>query len=241
MSKKNEYRQNDDGSYVIQKNKKGNVIAFVLCFFVAFCIWIYVMNMENGDYSKTLSLSIEVVGEEELYAKTGLKIFEDSTTVSTVNITVQGTKADVQKYKEQDFRAYINVSDLTESGKASLGIHVETPTSAVKVISTDPTTVKVTVDYEKSKEVPLRVHRDPRITCSADMQTITVKGPQDYVNQIEYVQVSLPNDEYTTGDTVVINSMKVFNDRENLISNLNLTFLPETVTVTVLTVEEEDA
>jgi len=232
--------QNDDGSYVVKSNRKSNLVAFILCFLIAFCVWIYVMNIENGDYTKTFALSIEVVGEEELYQKTGLRVFEDSSTVTVANITVQGTKVDVQKYKEQDFRAYIDVSSLTESGKASLGIHVETPTSTVKVISSDPTTIKVNVDYFKRAEVELKIKKSEGIICAPDVSTITVSGPQDYVNQISYVQLVLSDREYELGERVELSDVKVYDEKNKLLSNLNLTFAPKTVTVTIQGVETKN-
>lgn len=48
MSKKKQNeRVHDDGSYVVKKSKKRNIIAFILCLLIAFIIWLYASNMEE--------------------------------------------------------------------------------------------------------------------------------------------------------------------------------------------------
>ena len=227
---------------MVKTSKKANIFAFIVCFFLAFCIWLYVMNMENGDYTKTFTLSIEVVGEEVLFEKTGLRLFDDSATATTANVTVQGTKADVQKYKEQDFRAYIDVSGLTEAGKATVGISVETPTSAVKVMSSDPMTVKVYADYENTVTVELRVSNpNPEVKkFEATATSVVISGPESFVNQVQYVQAQLPVDRYEEGDTVELTNLRVYGEKNLPLSMLNLTVEPDTVVITVLTVENSD-
>lgn len=44
--KRNELPE-DDGSYVVKKNRKLNIVAFILCFLIAFVIWMYATNMEK--------------------------------------------------------------------------------------------------------------------------------------------------------------------------------------------------
>jgi len=50
--KKNVENINDDGSYVVKKSKKSNVLAFILCVVIAFIIWIYTVNLEMLEQKK---------------------------------------------------------------------------------------------------------------------------------------------------------------------------------------------
>ncbi|MBQ8849951.1 MAG: hypothetical protein IJ011_06460 [Clostridia bacterium] len=36
----------DDGTYVVKKNRKESIIAFIICVLIAFAIWIYAKNDE---------------------------------------------------------------------------------------------------------------------------------------------------------------------------------------------------
>ena len=66
---------NEDGSYVVKNDRKLNIFAFILCVFASFFVWIYVMNTQNSDYTKTFSISVEVINEDDLLSDTGLGIF----------------------------------------------------------------------------------------------------------------------------------------------------------------------
>ena len=48
MRKQNE-RVENDGTYVVPKNRKKNILAFILCILVALLIWIYASNKENKE------------------------------------------------------------------------------------------------------------------------------------------------------------------------------------------------
>ena len=36
----------DDGSYVVKKSRRGNVVALIVCFLIAVLLWLYVTNAE---------------------------------------------------------------------------------------------------------------------------------------------------------------------------------------------------
>lgn len=55
MAKQNE-RVENDGTYVVPKNRKKSILAFILCVLVAFLIWIYASNKEDKERTE---------GEEE--------------------------------------------------------------------------------------------------------------------------------------------------------------------------------
>ncbi len=37
----------DDGTYVVRKSRKQNMIAFILCLLIAVVIWLYASNLEQ--------------------------------------------------------------------------------------------------------------------------------------------------------------------------------------------------
>ena len=39
----------DDGNYVVPKNRKMNLFAFIVCLLVALIVWIYATNTENKE------------------------------------------------------------------------------------------------------------------------------------------------------------------------------------------------
>ena len=41
-------QERNDGSYVVKKNRKTNVFAFILCILLAFFIWAYTESVDMG-------------------------------------------------------------------------------------------------------------------------------------------------------------------------------------------------
>ena len=37
----------DDGSYVVKKSRKGNIVALIVCFLIAVLIWLYITDAET--------------------------------------------------------------------------------------------------------------------------------------------------------------------------------------------------
>lgn len=168
-----------------KKNKTVSFIAFIVCVVIALVLWIYVMNAENSDYTKTFTVDLLVTGEEELLAERNLELFSEPSTV-TVEITVQGTKVNVMKYSEHDFNASVDLSTVKESGFSVLNISVVSPSSSVTVVKTEPATATVFTDvHEKKTLVPTAVCLDddpvtPKYPTSA--LTVDTNGAEFYLD-----------------------------------------------------------
>ena len=66
MSKrKQNERAHDDGSYVVNKSKKRNIVAFILFVLIAFVIWLYASKMDEKKQveakQNTLAVEMSVV------------------------------------------------------------------------------------------------------------------------------------------------------------------------------------
>lgn len=189
-----------DGSYVVKNNRKLNIIAFVVCLLLAFFIWVYVMNVENSDYTKTFSVDVSVRGEDALYEATSLNVFGKPS--APVNITVQGIKADVEKYAPEDFIAYIDVSAIDKVGLASLIIVVETPSAAINVISVDPAAANIYIDYEATASIKLIPvsSSDSDLTFEASTDHIGISGAKAYVDKVAYATLTAHNTSVSDGN-----------------------------------------
>ena len=224
-----------DGSYVVKKNGKLNICEDALCVVAAFFIWIYAMNTQNSNYTKTFSVDIEVINEIALLNDKGLCAFglpEDQ-----VSITIQGTKADVQKYSEKEFRAYIDLSNIDEKGTAVLSVNVETPASSVSVIATEPKTVTVYADEmleKKNEDFGAYCDEAETYRMSVEKQeSITVVGPKTYVEKIESARVVIPYGGYDVGENISSNDVRIYDKDKRELSLLYITVTPENFVVKV--------
>ncbi|MBO5415795.1 MAG: hypothetical protein J6A83_04120 [Clostridia bacterium] len=229
----------EGGAYVIKKNKKLNILAFILCLLASFFIWVYVMNTQNSNYTKTFSIAIEVINEDKLLEERGLSVF--GVPEFPVSVTIQGKKSDVQKFSEQDFRAYIDVSTLKEAGSASVSVAVETPTTAVSVMEVSPKTINIHVDSLETVSVPIYAHPHEGIGFEInDITHVEISGPKAYVEAIHEAIVEIPHsDDYSEGETVISSDIKIYDKNKKQLSSLYMEFGVESVSVKVVSVNEQ--
>ena len=197
----------DNGTVVAKKNKKISILAFAGCFLLAFIIWIYVMNVKINDNTKTFNIKMDIKGENELLDDANFSVF--GATETWVKITVQGTNSDLNKCSEKDFGVYVDVSCVENAGRTPLNIVVESRSSAVSVVSTDPVQVSLFIDEKISSPVVIKTVAEEGTSegsVSVNEEIIFVEGPRTYINEISYARIFVDNSE--TGD-LSENSLKV--------------------------------
>ena len=194
----------DNGTVVAKKNKKISLLAFAGCFLLAFIIWIYVMNVKIYDNTKTFSIKLDIKGESTLLNDKSFSIFGASETL--VKVTVQGSNADLQKYSETDFRVYVDVANIDKKGVNSLNVVVETPSTSISVISTDPVQTTVYVDEKVNNiKVPILVVDEENKVLSSNKYDINVSelnlgGPKTYVSEIHSAKIVVDTSKYIDKD-----------------------------------------
>ena len=231
----------DDGAYVVKKSKKLNIISFVMCVLASFSIWLYVMNTQTSNYTKTFTITVEAINAEKLEEETGFSVFGLYDTQASV--TLSGKKSDIQKYSEKDFRAYIDVSTIKQAGYSSLNVSVEVPSSEVKVMTVEPQKITVYADRMQTKTVQATPHcnytnnSDKTYTLSYQPGTIEISGPETFVDKIFEAQINIPYSRYEKGDSipVVSENIKFFDGSEahQLLSSLYITVETEGMSVKV--------
>ncbi len=224
----------EDGSYIVKKNKKLNILAFLLCVLVSFVVWLYVMNTQNSNYTRTFSIAVEVINEDALLGETGLSIFGAHKEMASV--TIQGKKADVQKYSEKDFRAYIDVSTITEKGTYPISVVVETPAITLSVVAVEPKTVSVYADKLETKAVNLvpYCNEEGKLTLSSNTAAVEISGPASYLEKISFARAIVPySDSYEIGQVITSSDIAVYDNKETRLSMLYMSVEPDTVNVKV--------
>lgn len=210
----------------------------ILCFLLAFGIWIYVVNITTQDFEKTFNLiDIDIEGWEELEDNTNMSVV--NLEESKVSITVKGLRSDISKLSEKDFSAYIDVSKLQESGKHSLEVSVNLP-NTVSLVSKYPETVTISVDESIERQIGVEIEVTEYSMDNiyemgqpaSDVEFITVKGPSDVVNRIKAAKVYINLGTVMTS-TVIRTEAILVDKSDNPIESVYLTVDNKSVTVTV--------
>lgn len=224
----------DNGTFVVKKNKKISILAFAGCFLLAFIIWTYVINVKISDNSKTFTIKMDIRGEEALLDEKNYSVFGGTET--WVKVTVQGTNADLNKCSEKDFGVYVDVSDIEKTGMTPLNIVVESKSTAVSVVSTDPVQTTVFVDERiKDKSITLEkeiIGDESAIGNKINVSTnvLSVSGPKTYVNEISYAKIMINASEANGGNK---NSFKIvfYDAYNNVVESPYLVYNSSEITV----------
>jgi YbbR domain-containing protein len=157
----------------------------ILAVCLAFLLWYFVAGQRDPLAKQTYTRPVEL--------RPATTQLVSTTTLPEVTITISGTKNLVQSLQEQDIHAYVDVSDQT-AGVNSLPIQTSVPDN-IRVLSIYPQTVRVSLDYQESKKLPVKVvlqgtpapgfmTLNPVVTPGV----VTVSGPSGLLGGLQEVQ-----------------------------------------------------
>jgi YbbR domain-containing protein len=164
---------------------RNNVGYKILAVCLAFLLWYFVAGQTDPLAKQTYTRPVELRPSTAQLVST--------TALPEVTITISGTKALVQSLQEQDIHTFVNVSGQT-AGVYYLPIQTSVPDN-IRVLSIYPQTVRVSLDHQESKKLPVKVVLqgtpapgfmilDPAVTPAV----VTVSGPSGLLGGLQEVQ-----------------------------------------------------
>ena len=233
--------ENSDSVNAKKKRNKFHVVQFVICVLLAFSIWVYVMNAKMSDNTKTFSIVPDVKGETALQNEIGLSVF--GSVSDPVKITIKGTKAEMLKYSEKDFKVSIDVSTAEEAGITSFGVAVESPSAALSVVQTEPSMISLMIDYEQTREIPLVVRsatEGSKFNFVPSIDKITVSGPKTQLDKISVARCEVNVDEEDIGTEILLTNIVLLDVNEAPLITSYLKYDINDITAHVIAVDTEE-
>jgi YbbR domain-containing protein len=191
---------------------RNNVGYRILAVCLAFLLWYFVAGQTDPLAKQTYARPVELRPSTTQLVST--------TTLPEVTITISGTKDLVQSLQEQDIHTYVDVSDQT-AGVCYLPIQTSVPDN-IRVLSIYPQTVQVSLDYQESKKLPVKVvlqgtpapgfmTLDPAVTPDV----VTVSGPSGLLAGLQDVQAVVNTNGVNTNITSTV-SLQVADSGDKL-------------------------
>ncbi len=241
------------------KEKRGiNIAALIICFTVAFGIWLYAQAIDDDINVETYNqLSVEYVGGEAFKEATGYDVY--SLSEQKANITISGTNRELVKLDAQNIRLIADVS-ATNNGVASIKAYViddKGTTTELKNVEITPAvvTVRVSKQVEYSIQDITENLDTTRYSYTLDenttIGTISVRGTVQDVDLIQSVvfQIDYQNLKEQPGQHNVSLGTATFYDAEgNALFNganpgdiINFTSAGMSVSLTIVDKEAQSA
>ena len=182
---------------------KNKLLTALLSLGMAMLLWLYVVTVvspNSDNYYRNIPIAIQ--GEATLQDR-GLMI--TSGELPTVSLHLEGNRTDLNKINSSNIAIGVDVSGIGEPGRYNLSLTqpnflTDVPNTAVTVLSKDPVSVTVEVDYRQSKPVPVDIQYNgvlpenymaDKENLILDYESVTITGPKTVVDQIAMARIDV--------------------------------------------------
>ena len=190
--------------------QKHKILSFLLALVVSIGLWVYAVTVVNPDDTVYVrDVRVRIIGTSAL-ASDNLMLTggEDQ----TVDVEIAGRRSDLKELNSSSLEALADVSNIDRPGTYEVSWTLVPPSTVasgdISIVSTNSNKITVKVsEFNDRPEIPVEVEytgtlpdgyvRDPAIL---DVETVSVSGPAEEVNQIAKAIVTVNLDEAT--DTI---------------------------------------
>lgn len=174
-------------------NLTNNLGLKILSVFLAFFIWMSVVNISNPEITDKKEVPLEVVNEKVL--ESSGKTYELLNDRNTVTVSYRVRTLDAGSVQASDFRAYIDLADMYEP-TGSVPVKVETKNYKVDVVVPKPSVIRVETEDLQRKQFEISAYLEGTTedgyregTVSISPTHVYVSGPVSSVGRISSVGI----------------------------------------------------
>ncbi len=195
----NEYEKHvaeSEGDYRVNTSKYKNTVAKALCILAALVLWFYVASTNTAiEEKKFTGVPVDIINAELMEDNLGMTVISGYD--YTVDLTLQGAKAELDRLSVDDISAYVDVGEITESGEQALEIQTSIP-GGITVTNQSASLISVYIDKSIQIKVPVEVTQSSFVfepysigTPEPSVDSVIVTGPAAELEKIDYALVAL--------------------------------------------------
>ncbi len=212
---------------------------------LAFALWIYVGKEANPITTGSIRNVQVVFSGMDVLEERGLMISQGAE--QAVSLNIQARRDVFNRLSQGDVTVTIDVSGITEPGEQAIPITTRlinyprsiTSTDAIDLRYTSPAAVEFTVSRWTEKDVPVQAVFEGSVAegyqrgeFSITPETITISGQEELVNQVQYAQVIVSQQELTSTYSEQC-AVTLMDQDGNAVAGNNIQSDPQTVLVTL--------
>lgn len=183
------------GDYQVKESRNEKLIAKILCVLAAIILWFYVVMTDTTTDEKVFSgISVDIRGRDRIEDTLGLTIISGYDL--TVDVTVKGPRADINRLTVDDVKAYIDMKTVDGAGEYTLPIRTSLP-NGITAGSLSANYMTVYVDKRTTISVPVKIVTSQVIeadftmgTPEPSIETVNVSGPEEVLRTIDHAEAS---------------------------------------------------
>ena len=183
------------GDYQVKESRTEKLIAKILCVLAAISLGFYVVMTDTPTDEKVFSgISVDIRGRDRIEDTLGLTIISGYDL--TVDVTVKGPRADINRLTVDDVKAYIDMKTVDGAGEYTLPIRTSLP-NGITAGSLSANYMNVYVDKRTTISVPVKIVTSQVIeadftmgTPEPSIETVNVSGPEEVLRTIDHAEAS---------------------------------------------------
>ena len=173
-------------------SRAAKILLLIASLFGAFLLWIYAIGYDSEATTQVFTgIPVELTGTNT----GGYTVAEADFTLS-IDVTASGTRSELSNVTSADFRAYVDISNVSSAGYNTLPIQVVEP-NALNVTHLSTANVTLYIDKFTTKRIPVVVEQvyQSSYTIGETVQSVnqvSVYGPETLLDNAEaYVLLNL--------------------------------------------------
>ncbi len=183
------------GDYQVKESRNEKLIAKILCVLAAIILWFYVVMTDTTTDEKVFSgISVDIRGRDRIEDTLGLTIISGYDL--TVDVTVKGPRADINRLTVDDVKAYIDMKTVDGAGEYTLPIRTSLP-NGITAGALSANYMTIYVDKRTTISVPVKIVTSQVIeadftmgTPEPSIETVNVSGPEEVLRTIDHAEAS---------------------------------------------------
>lgn len=179
---------------------KNKIFTLILSFVISFGLWLYVVTVISPESEATFyNVSVELKGMEYLNSK-DLIITSDTKNLKLDELKLGGNRSDLNKLSSSNITVTADLSTITEPGEYQLPWTVSFQSATAEVLEQENQYITVIVAEQATKTVEIKPLYSGKVSdgyeadkenIRMDHTTVTVKGPKDTIDKIEYARITI--------------------------------------------------
>lgn len=198
----------------MRKKLTNNLGLKILSLFVAFIVWILVVNIDDPVISITYSgISVEMVNTDCL--KTKGKTYEILNKSDNINVTITGKRSVVEAISKDNIKAVADMQNLTQADGVEIKLSSNKNGNKIESLKASHSTVKLKIEDLKVMHLQIDTLTTGNPAngyvvgdIAANQNTVIVSGPESVVSTVAKAQVEVDvsdrTSDITTKSTIVL-------------------------------------
>ncbi|MCI8321378.1 MAG: hypothetical protein HFH02_09940 [Dorea sp.] len=215
----------------MEKRLMNNVGLKILAFFVAFMLWIMVVNIDDPVTHKTFpDIPVTIINEEVLANAQQPQTYQIVDNTQAVDVTVTAKRKTLSRMKPKDIIAIADIKELTLDTQIPIDIVINGFEDRYDGAQANPRNLQIKLEDEETKRFPIvptttGTVRDGFVLgdIQAMPEKVSIRGPKSVIAEISRVEASvsvsgLSRDAVLDSELVLYDSNNNVID-QNLLSN----------------------